>query len=60
MCRASGLSVKAVSCCSSAGGMDIFKNVGAKDKTKVDKQRARLGAAATDCTQLEKTKETEV
>ena len=28
--------------------LDIFKNVGIKDKTKVDKQRARMRAAATE------------
>ena len=27
--------------------MDIFKNSGAKDDTKVDKQRTRMGTAAT-------------
>ena len=40
--------------------MNIFKNVGAKDKTKVDKQRARMGAAATEHTHLDKSKETEI
>ena len=40
--------------------MDIFKNIGAKDETKVDKQRARMGAAATEHTQSDEAEETGV
>ena len=36
--------------------MNIFKNVGAKDETKVNKQRSRIGAAAVECTKLNKAK----
>ena len=38
--------------------MDIFKNVGAKDETKVDKQRSRMGAAAEERTKSNNAKET--
>ena len=38
--------------------MDIFKNVGAKDKTEIVKKRARMGAAATERTKSNKAEET--
>ena len=39
--------------------MGIFKNVGAKEKTEVDKQRSRMGAAAAERTKKSnKAKET--
>ena len=39
---------------------DIFKNIGAKDKTEVDKQRARIGAAVIEQTQSDKAEKTGV
>ena len=40
--------------------MNIFKNVGAKDETKVDKQRARMRVAATERTKSDKAEETDI
>ena len=38
--------------------MDIFKNVGPKDETEVDKQHSRMGAAAEARTKSSKAEET--